>query len=122
MQLRCTNNGVEYEVLIQGLLFALEKGVIALIIDGDSQLVIQQVKSIYSCNDKRLLSCRKRVWDIFDDFESLSIRSIPRRKNMVADAVAISASALQPVERTKLKNFLVELVAVPFIPDNITKF
>ena len=37
---RCTNNDIEYEALIQGLLFALEKGVKSLIIEGDSQLVI----------------------------------------------------------------------------------
>ena len=55
-------------------------------------------------------------------FEALNIKSIPRRKNVVADALAISASALQPIERTKLKIFSVELVAVPSIPDNITNF
>ena len=41
---------------------------------------------------------------------------------MVVDAHTILASALQPVERTKLKRFSVELVAAPSIPDNITKF
>ena len=40
LQFRCTNNGAKYEALIQGLLFALEKGVTTLIIEWDSQLVI----------------------------------------------------------------------------------
>ena len=57
-----------------------------------------------------------------DDFEALNIKSIPRRKNMVVDALAILASALQPIERTKLKRFSVELVVIPSIPDNITNF
>ena len=122
LQFRCTSNGVEYEALIWGLLFALEKGVTNLIIEGDYQLVTQQVKSIYSCNDKRLLAYRKRVWDIMDDFEALNIKSIPRRNNVVENALAISVSALQLVERTKLKRFLVELVIVPSIPNNITNF
>ncbi len=122
LQFRCTNNAKKYEALIRGLLFALEKGVTTLKIEGDSQLVIQQVKSIYSCNNKRLLTYQKRVWDILDDFEALNIKSIRRRKNMVVDALAISISALQPVERTKLKIFLVELVVVPSILDNITNF
>ena len=97
LQFRCTNNVVEYKALIRGLLYALEKGVTTLIIEGDSQLVIWQVKSIYYCNDKRLLAYRKRVWDILDDFEALNTKSIPRRKNMVVDALSISTSALQPV-------------------------
>ena len=75
-------------------------------------MVIWKVKSIYSCNDKRLLAYRKRVWDILDDFEALNIKFIPRKKNVVVDALAISASALQPIDRTKLKIFLVELVTV----------
>lgn len=36
LQLRCTNNIAEYETLIHELFFALEKGVKALIIEGDS--------------------------------------------------------------------------------------
>lgn len=122
LQFRCTNNAIEYKALIRGLLFALEKGFTDLIIEGDFQLVIRQVKSIYSCNDKRLLAYRKRVWDIMDDYEPLNIKSIPRRKNMVVDVLTISASALQLVERAKLKIFIVELVVVLSIPDNITNF
>ena len=34
---------------------------------------------------------------------------------MVADALAISASALQPVKKMKLKRFSIELVAAPSI-------
>ena len=41
---RCAKKVTEYEALIWGLLFALEKGVTTLIIEGDSQLVIRQVK------------------------------------------------------------------------------
>ena len=57
-----------------------------------------------------------------DDFEALNIKSIPRRKKIVADALTILASALQLVERTKLRIFSVELVADPSILNNITNF
>ena len=80
------------------------------------------MKSIYSCNEKRLLAYRIRVWDLLDDFKALNIKSVPRRKNMVIDALAILESVLQPIERTKLKRFSVELVVVPSIPDNIRNF
>lgn len=43
-----------------------------------------------------------------DDFEALNINSIRGKRNMVEDALVISASALQPIERKKLKRFLVE--------------
>lgn len=41
---------------------------------------------------------------------------------MVADALVISASALQLVERMKLKIFLVKLLVMPSIPNNLTNF
>ena len=41
---------------------------------------------------------------------------------MVADALAISTSTLQPVKRTKLKRFSIELVATLSIPNNIMNF
>lgn len=56
------------------------------------------------------------------DFEALNIIFIPRRRNVVVDTLKILASALQPVERKKLKIFLVELVVAPSILNNITNF
>ena len=111
-----------YESFIQGIYFSLEKGIIALIVEGDSSLVIRQLKLVYSCNDKRFLSYRKRVWDLKDDFEALNINSIPRRKNMVENALTISANTLQLFERTKLRILSVELVVAPSILDNIKNF
>ena len=37
-----------------------------------------------------------------EDFEALNIKSIPRRRNMVVDALEISTSALQPIKRKKI--------------------
>ena len=57
-----------------------------------------------------------------EDFEALNVRSTPRRRNVVANALAILASTLQLVERIKIKRFLVELVTALSIPDNISNF
>ena len=57
-----------------------------------------------------------------EDFQAFNIRSIPWKKNAIADALATSASALSTMEWTKLSRFLVELVVVPSILDNITNF
>ena len=59
---------------------------------------------------------------MLDEFKALNIKCIPKRKNMVADALAISTSALELVERTKLKIFSMELDVVPSIPKNMTNF
>ncbi len=45
LQFSCTNNIVEYESLIQGLLLAQKKGIQALRVYGDSELVVNQVRN-----------------------------------------------------------------------------
>ena len=77
LQFFYTNNVVEYEELVRGLLMALEKDVKILVVEGDSQLVIRQIKGIYSCNNQRLKAYKKRVCDFMEDFQAFSIRSIP---------------------------------------------
>jgi ribonuclease HI len=46
-----TNNMVEYEALLFGLSTTLSLGVQQLLMKGDSQLIIKQVKGDCSCND-----------------------------------------------------------------------
>lgn len=45
LQFNCTNNVAEYESLIQGLLLAQKRGIQALSVYGDSELVVNQVRN-----------------------------------------------------------------------------
>jgi ribonuclease HI len=45
-----TNNMAEYEALIFGLTAALSLGIWQLLVKGDSQLIIKQVRGECSCN------------------------------------------------------------------------
>jgi ribonuclease HI len=51
LEFNATNNMVEYEALIFGLSTALSLGVRKLLVKGDSQLIIKQVKGECYCND-----------------------------------------------------------------------
>jgi ribonuclease HI len=51
LDFKATNNIAEYEALIFGLSTALSLGVQQLLVKGDSQLVIKQVKGECSCHD-----------------------------------------------------------------------
>ena len=55
-----SNNVAEYEALINGLRIAIELGIRRLDIQGDSQLVIDQVMKESSChNAKMAMYCRE---------------------------------------------------------------
>jgi ribonuclease HI len=51
LEFKATNNMAEYEALIFGLSTALSLAVRQLLVKGDSQLIIKQVKGECCCND-----------------------------------------------------------------------
>ena len=51
LEFKATNNMAEYEALIFGLTQALPLGVRQLLVKGDSQLIIKQVRGDCSCKN-----------------------------------------------------------------------
>jgi ribonuclease HI len=51
LDFKATNNMAHYEALHFGLSTALSLGVRQLLVKGDSQLIIKQVKGDYCCNN-----------------------------------------------------------------------
>jgi ribonuclease HI len=51
LDFKATNNMAEYEALIFGISIALSLGVRQLLVKGDSQLIIKQVKGECCCKD-----------------------------------------------------------------------
>jgi ribonuclease HI len=51
LDFKATNNMAEYEALVFGLCTALSLGLQQLLVKGDSQLIIKQVKGKCICND-----------------------------------------------------------------------
>lgn len=60
LQFGCTNNVVEYEALAWGLMFAHKKKVTALMVKGDSKIVIKQVRNQYTYHNKKVSSIYKQ--------------------------------------------------------------
>jgi ribonuclease HI len=86
-----TNNVAEYRALLLGLDRARSRGVRELEIVNDSELVARQLTGEYRVKkeDLRLLHAQARR--ALEAFERWSIRSVPRAKNEVADALVNEA-------------------------------
>jgi len=59
---------------------------------------------------------------LIECFDGFNIQVIPRGQNHVTNALALTASTLEPTSMAGLKKFSVEFVATPSVPDNITNF
>ena len=82
------SNQAEYDGLIFGLEKAIEEGIKRLLVLGDSQLVINQMNGEYACRSERLISSYNRAKCLFQHFQKLEFRYIPRTENTMADRLA----------------------------------
>lgn len=90
---KATNNMAEYEALLAGLRLAKELQVRMLIINSDSQLVVNQVNGIFMARDKNMAEYLKLVMDLLPTFERFELIQVTRQENSQADALSKLASS-----------------------------
>ncbi|BCS91930.1 Ribonuclease HI [Metallosphaera sp. J1] len=96
-----TNNVAEYTGLICLLSKMLSLGVTEARIEGDSQLVIRQLKGEYSVKSKRIIPLFNKAKELLSKFSSVEIVWIPREENKDADKM--TRIALEKALRGELK-------------------
>jgi ribonuclease HI len=87
-----SNNGAEYEALVNGLRIAIELGVRRLDACGDSQLVIDQVMKNSHCRDRKMEAYCDEVRHLEDKVYGLELNHIARRYNETTNELAKIAS------------------------------
>jgi ribonuclease HI len=113
LEFKATNNMAEYEVLIFGLTAALSLGVRQLLMRGDSQLVIKQVRGECSCNEPRLAAYLLHVRKLEKDFTTLDLQHVPRADNSAADDLSQRASTRAPMPEGAFERWLLRPTAQP---------
>eukprot|EP00814_Leptocylindrus_danicus_P004565 CAMPEP_0116014582 /NCGR_PEP_ID=MMETSP0321-20121206/6349_1 /TAXON_ID=163516 /ORGANISM="Leptocylindrus danicus var. danicus, Strain B650" /LENGTH=262 /DNA_ID=CAMNT_0003484233 /DNA_START=383 /DNA_END=1171 /DNA_ORIENTATION=- len=88
-----SSNEMEYEGLIEGLIWATRLDLKKLVILGDSQLIIKQLTGEYSIRNHRLRALHKKVCALLECNGNLetSFEHIPREQNAYADLHANQA-------------------------------
>ena len=83
-----TNNVAEYTGLLIGVQSAVDFGVKALLIEGDSALVIQQVIGNWKVNNEALRVIHKEIRRILlDRFDFVALKHVVRALNADADQI-----------------------------------
>jgi len=83
-----TNNQAEYEAIIRGLQLLQEVKADVVEIFKDSQLVINQLISLYECKDGVLRSYYEKCRSLIDEFPMVTIKHILRAQNQEANRLA----------------------------------
>jgi hypothetical protein len=108
----------EYEALILGLNTLKYLGEKRIVVHGDSELVINQIKGVYQTKHPRMREYINVVLDLLEYFTEYDVSLIPRGQNMIADALATSANIFKiPIHPNK--KYEVEVRHRPTVPDNV---
>jgi ribonuclease HI len=90
---QCTNNIAEYEALMLGLKLLKKVGAKQIMVRGDSELIIKQIKGEYATKHPRLRAHRNVVLDALKCFTKVDLQVMPRGHNILADGLATSTDA-----------------------------
>jgi ribonuclease HI len=83
-----TNNVAEYKALIAGLEKAIELGAKKILIRGDSELIIKQMRGEYRVKHPAMRPLHETAQALFRKFEQAKIEHNLRHKNELADKLA----------------------------------
>lgn len=86
-----TNNEAEYSALIEGLKQAIDLGLTDIVVQGDSQLVVNQVTGSWKVNSYNLKPLNAEAKKLLSQFRSAKVEWIPRAMNSRADAAVSRA-------------------------------
>ena len=98
-----TNNKVEYEALLMGMMMVQKIGGKAVKVFSDSKLVVGQVKGDLEARDPRMQEYLCQIRSIQAKFEVFDLSHIPRGGNTHADSLAtLATSSAQDLPRVIL--------------------
>ena len=83
-----TNNQAEYTGLIIGLKYAVDNQIQDLLVQGDSQLVINQMTGKYKCNADKLVGLYKTAKALEKQIKTVQYAHVLRRFNSRSDELS----------------------------------
>jgi ribonuclease HI len=113
LEFKATNNMEEYEAVIFDLSVALSLVIRQLLMKGDSQLVIKQVRGECSYNEPRLTAYLLHIRKLEKDFTALELQHVPRANNSAADELSMRASTWAPMPEGVFERRLLRPTAQP---------
>ena len=100
-----------------GLQLLKKLGAKITIVQGDSELIIKQVKWEYVAKHPRLRAYRNAVHHLLDTFVEYDLAVIPRTQNVIVDSLDVSARNFKITHPNKPHT--IEIENCPVVPDNM---
>ncbi|XP_052486337.1 uncharacterized protein LOC128041068 [Gossypium raimondii] len=93
----------KYKAYIMSIRAAIERKIKVLEVYGDSTLVIYQLKSEWKTRDSKLISYRKLVLELVEEFDDITFCYLSRDENQMADALTTLAFMIRVNKQEDVK-------------------
>ena len=88
LQYQTTNNEAEYKAFLKGLELAKSLGVESVVVQGDSQLIINQVNVMCEAKEDRMKKYLSKAKRLVKRFKEAIFVQLLKEENMEADVLA----------------------------------
>jgi ribonuclease HI len=119
LEFSCTNNVTEFEALLLGIENSYNLGCVHLTVFGDSELVVNLVRNIYSPSKKLFKRYTQDVWMLISNLLSFSITHVKRELNSMDDKLAVFATSPTRQIFPQRPDCMFQYLYCPHIPDNM---
>jgi ribonuclease HI len=119
LEFACTNNVTKFEALLLGIENAYNLGCGHLSVFGDSELVVNLVRKIYSPSNKLMKRYTQIVWALISNLLSFNVTHVKRELNSMADRLAVFAASPTRQLLPHRPDCTFQSLYRPHIPDNI---
>ena len=110
LQYQITNNEAKYEALLKGLELAKSLGAESVVIQGDSQLIINQVNGRCEAKEDWMKKYLSKVKQLVKKFKEANFVQLLREENMEADALAKVASVGGVIDECDKVQYILSIV------------
>jgi ribonuclease HI len=119
LEFACTNNVTKCEALLLGIENAYNLGCGHLWVFGDSELVVNLVRKIYSPTNKLMKRYTQTFWALISNLLSFNITHVKRDLNSMADRLVVFATSHNRQLLPHRPNCTFQSLYRPHIPENI---
>jgi ribonuclease HI len=119
LEFACTNNVTEFEALLLDIENAYNLGCGYLTVFGDSEIIVNLVRKIYSPSNKLLKCYTQVVWMLISNLLSFNITHVKRELNSMADRLAFFAASPTQQILPQRPDCTFQSLYRPHIPDNV---
>jgi ribonuclease HI len=119
LEFACTNNVTKFKALLLGIKIAYNLGCGHLTVFGDSKIVVNLVRKIYSPINKFMKHYTQVVWVVISNLLSFNITHVKRELNSMADRLVVFATSPTRQLLPQRPNCTFQSLYCPHIPDNV---